>query len=323
MGTTLHAMKGLAPGVVSTVGRYTGPRCAEKATATVRPGAGTRRVAAFPTQTMQHPFRTLAIGLALVVVAPVGALTAATLDPEVLDRGSDIAYRRVLATFANERRLNADATAITRVRRIANRLVASASSMDADAKRYAWAVNLVPGAAPDVRVYPGGRVIVNDALVTRAGLGDEEIAAILAHAFAHSLLGHDVSRVSAAVSPREESADPNRRALEVAEATAEAIRTLRYTAAEISAADRASIEMLARATYDPRAAGSAWRRLALGGKGIVERAPVDDERLLALDASIRAAVPMYEEMRAKAEAAAKQQRPARVTGPAKGGPPLR
>jgi Zn-dependent protease with chaperone function len=270
-----------------------------------------------------HPFRTLAIGLALVLVAPVGALNAATLDPEVLDRGSDIAYRRALAPVANDRRLNADAVAITRVRRIANRLVASAGSIDAEAKRYAWAVNLVPGAAPDVRVYPGGRVIVNDGLVNSAGLGDEEIAAILAHAFAHSLLGHDGWRVAAAVSTSEESADPNRRALDVAEATANAIRAPRYTAAEISAADRASIEMLARAAYDPRAAGSAWRRLALGGKGIVERTPVNEERLLALDASIRAAVPLYEETRAKAEASAKQQRPPRISGPSKDGPPFR
>jgi predicted Zn-dependent protease len=270
-----------------------------------------------------HAFRTLAIGLALVLVAPVGAPDAATLDPEVLDRGSDIAYRRALAPVANEMRLNADAIATPRLRRIANRLVVSAGSIDAESKRYAWAVNLVPGPAPDVRVYPRGRVIVTDGLVNNAGLGDEEIAAILAHAFAHSLLGHDVRRVASAVATREESADPNRRALAVAEATADVIRALRYTAAEVAAADRASVEMLARAAYDPRAAGSAWRRLALGGKGILERSPVNDERLSALDAAIRGVVPLYEETRAKAEASATQQRPPLISGPSKGGPPGR
>lgn len=270
-----------------------------------------------------HAFRTLAIGLALVLLPAAGAAQIATPDPEMLDRGSDIAYRRALEPAANDKRLNADAVATARTRRIANRLVASAGAIDPEAKRYAWAVNLIPGAAPDVRVYPGGRVIVTEGLVDKAGLGDEEIGAILAHAFAHSLLGHDARRVASKVSAREEAADPNRRALDVADATADTIRALRYTTVEIAAADRMSIEMLARAAYDPRAAGSAWRRLGLVDKGIVERSPVNDERLVALDASIRAAVPLYEEARAKAEAYARQQRPPRISGPSKGGPPLR
>lgn len=247
-----------------------------------------------------HRVRNLAGGLALGVLAVAGASEAATPDPEVLDRGSDIAYRRALAPAADDRRLNADASLTSRARRVANRMVVSATTMDPEAKRYAWAVNLVPGTAPDVRVYPGGRVIVTEGLVDKTGLSDEEVGAILAHAFAHSLLGHDARRLTT-IAVRQESADPNRQALDVADATAEAIRGLRYTAAEIAAADRASVEMLARAAYDPRAAGSAWRRLALGGKGIVERSPVTDERLLALDAAIRVAVPLYEQTRAKAE----------------------
>ena len=266
-----------------------------------------------------HPFRPLALGLAFLALTAV----AAAPDPDVLDRGSDIAYRRALEPAANDRRLNADAVATSRGRRIANRLVLSAGAIDPEAKRYAWAVNVVPGAAPDARVYPGGRVIVTDALVGKAGLGDEEVAAILAHAFAHSLLGHDARRIVTMVAKREESADPNRRALDAADATAETIRTLRYTPEEVAAADRLGVEMLARAAYDPRAAGSAWRRLALGDKGIVERSPPSDARLAALDATVRATVPLYEETRARAEASARQERPPRISGPTKGGPVLR
>lgn len=249
------------------------------------------------------PFRRL--GLAVLALA--GACGAATPDPELLDRGSDIAYRRALAPAADARRLNADPQVTARARKIATRMVVSASTMDPEAKKYAWAVNLVPGTAPDVNVYPGGRVLLTEGLVDRTGLGDEEVGAILAHAFAHTLLGHD-ARQLATISVRQDSADPNRQALDVADATADAIRELRYTPDEIAAADRTSIEMLARAAYDPRAAGSAWRRLALGTKGIVERSPVSEARLAALDTAIRAAVPLYEQTRAKAEEDDRQRR---------------
>ena len=248
---------------------------------------------------------------------------AVSVDAQMLDRGSDIAYRRALGPAADARQLNANVAATARARRIANRLVGSASASEAEAKQLHWAVNVIPGAAPDVRVYPGGRVIVHESLLTATGLADQEIGAILAHAFAHLLLGHDARRIE--IPERVETADPNRAELAIADTTADALRRIRYTAAEVAAADHASVEMLARAAYDPRAAGSAWRRLAVGGKGIVERVPVGEERLLALDAASRAAVPLFEETRAKAEAYERAQRtrpPARITGPS-GGPPIR
>ncbi len=252
--------------------------------------------------------------LALVSLGTAGLSHAVTPDAEAIDRGSDIAYRRALAPAAIDRRLNADAAAIARVRRITTRLAVSAGTREPDSKRYVWAVNFVPGAAPDVLVYPGGRVIVTEGVITNAGLGDEEVAGILAHAFAHSLLGHDARRIAASVSAREPSADPNRRALDAADATAKVLRELRYTAAEVAAADRASAELMARAAYDPRASGSAWRRLRLSDKGIVQRSPITDDRLATLDASIRSALPLYEESRAKAEADARQQRLPPISG---------
>lgn len=270
-----------------------------------------------------HALLTLAIALVLAMPAIPTAAQSAPPDAEALDRGSDLAYRRALAPAATDKQLNADAIATARTRRIANRLVVSAGTMDAESKRFGWAVNLVPGTAPDVRVYPGGRVLVSDGLIEKSGLTDEEFGAILAHAFAHSLLGHDARQLEPKIAAKQGSADPNRRTLEVADAITEAMRGVRYTPAEVEAADRMSIEIMARAALDPRAAGSAWRRVRLGSKGIVERTPVSDERLATLDATIRAAIPLYEETRARAEAYARSQRPPRITGPSKGGPPLR
>jgi predicted Zn-dependent protease len=243
--------------------------------------------------------------LALTLSAALPASAAA--DADALDRGSDIAYRRVLEAAKGERRANADASTALRMRRIGNRLVAAAVAIVPDAREYAWAFNLLGEAAPDVRVFPGGRTFVTDALVARSGFNDAEIGAIIAHALAHAILGHDLSRYRPAIAQKVDSPDANRQALDAADATLDVLKGLRYEPAEIQAADRTSVEMLWRAVYDPRAASSAWRRLAAGDRGIVERAPVDDGRLAALDAAVRGSIAHYEEARAKAEENARSE----------------
>jgi predicted Zn-dependent protease len=247
--------------------------------------------------------------LALAALFATAVASAAGPDAAALEQGGDIAYRRALAAATTGgRRLNADPTLAARTRRIANRVIAAAPAIDAEARHLPWAVNVVTDPALSVLVYPGGRILVNDALVGRSGLADEEIAAVVADAVAHSLLGHDAARIAAQAGAAAEAADPNRRALAVADVADAAVRTPRYTADEIAAADRAMVEMLARSAYDPRAAGSAWRRLR-GTNGIGERIPISDERLAALDAAARAAVPLFEETRARAAAEAPTLRP--------------
>jgi predicted Zn-dependent protease len=88
----------------------------------------------------------------------------------------------------------------------------------------------------------------------------------------------------------------------IANALGKSPRPSRYRAEEIKEADRVAIEMLARSAYDPRAAASAWRRLANLRTGIAQVAPVNDERLANIDAAARAAVPLYEEARKQAAA---------------------
>jgi predicted Zn-dependent protease len=168
------------------------------------------------------------------------------------------------------------------------------------ARGFAWAVTVVANPEPSLVVYPRGRIVVHDAFVAATGWLDEELAAIVAHAIAHSLLGHDTQRIAQRAGAALDAADPSRRALAIADA-AEALRTTRYTREELAAADALMIDLLVQAAYDPRAAGSAWRR-ARGVRPIAERMPIDDERLAAIDAAARAALPRYEDVRAKAAA---------------------
>jgi predicted Zn-dependent protease len=262
---------------------------------------------------------TLALAVALQATA-----AAADPDPATLVRGSEVAYRRALAADVEKRSLNADAAATQQARRIANRLIGAASAIEPASRDYRWEVNVRADPAADVRAFPGGHLLINDGLVTRAGMKDDEVAAVVAFAIARLLLGHDVARIAAGADAATRSPDTNRQVLAWADAVADAMRSPRYGAAEIEAADRASAELMARAAYDPRALGSAWRQLARTNAGIVVAAPVTDARLASIDAFVRAALPLYEETLARAAAAAPAP-PLRApagTSP-RGGPPIR
>jgi predicted Zn-dependent protease len=261
--------------------------------------------------------------LALVAaLALPGAALSAGADPAAIDRGSEIAYRRALAADTARKSPAADAATAQRLRRIVNRLVAAGVTVDPASRGFRWETSIRVDPVPDVRAYPGGRLLVNEGLGSRTGMKDDEVAAILAFAIANVLLGHDVARAAPSAVAAAPSPDPNREALAWADAIAASMRTPRYAAPEIEAADRMSAELMARAAYDPRALGSAWRQLARANEGIVLAAPVTDARLAAMDASGRAAVPLYEEAQARAAAAPPPIVP--PTGaPPRGGPIVR
>jgi predicted Zn-dependent protease len=187
--------------------------------------------------------------------------------------------------------------------------------MDAGARTQSWASNVVTAPGADALVYPGGRLLVQSGLLA-TGLTDEEVGGLLAHVLAHALLGHERRRLEEAIPPTEaQSVDPNRRALAVAGALPELLQR-RATDGEIAAADRASVELLARAAYPPKAAASAWRKLA-PDTPLARRYPVNEPRLAALEAAAAAAQPLFEETRARAEAAPRQEMPA-TTGAKRG-----
>jgi predicted Zn-dependent protease len=253
------------------------------------------------------------VALAALVLA-VAALPAgaAPPDPAALDQGGEIAYRRALQPAATERRLNADRGVAARVRSVTNRILASAPDLDPAARALSWTVNVVTEPSADVLVYPGGRLLVHSGLVA-AGLSDEELGALVAHALSHALLGHDRERLGAMVPAAEAgAADPNRRALAVANAAAEATKQ-RYTDAMVAAADRASVALLARAAYSPKAAASAWRRLPADAP-LARRSAVTDARLAALESAAEHAMPLFEETRAKAAEMPRPEKPATPGG---------
>ena len=259
--------------------------------------------------------KTMRLCAALVLACAALPAAAAPLDAAALDQGAELAYRRALQPAAAERRLNTDRDAAARVRGIANRVIVGASTIDPGARLHSWATNVVTAPAADALVYPGGRLLVQSGLLA-TGFTDEEVGTLLAHVLAHALLGHDRRQLEGAVPAAEaQAADPNRRALAIAGALPDVLKRT-PTDAEIAAADRASVELLARGAYAPMAAASAWRKLA-ADTPLARRYPVNEPRLAALEAAAAAVQPLFEETRARAEAIPRQAMPA-TTGTKRG-----
>jgi Zn-dependent protease with chaperone function len=235
--------------------------------------------------------------LAFLVALPA---LAATIDPAALDQGGDLAYRKALQPALDGRRLNVDRAAFARSRAELNRIIVGAPAIAPTASAMHWTVNLLTDPVPDVLAFPGGRLLVHSGFVADAGLTDEEQAAVVAHVVAHALLGHDRARLETLVAPDDAAdPDPNRRALAVAAAAAAEAKR-RAEPAAVAAADRASVELLARAAYSPKAAASAWRKLDERRSPLAARYPVTPERLTALETAAEAAMPLYRDIAAKA-----------------------
>lgn len=247
--------------------------------------------------------RALPAGRALLMMAALAiasSVPAAIIDADSLNEAADYAYRKSMRTSVKP---GVDAAIKARARQVANRVLASAASLEPDAARWNWAITVFPGDAPELVVYPGGRLLMSTGLVERTGFADEEIGAVIAQGLAHLLLRHPDNRLALVQDDDLASPDPNRRMIAWAAHIDKAAREPAYTAQEVVDADALSVELLAGAAYEPSAAGSAWRRLGREPNPIARAQPVTPGRIAALDAAVREARPLYEQAKAKAESA--------------------
>lgn len=79
---------------------------------------------------------------------------------------------------------------------IATRLVNEASVFRPDAPRWDWQLVLIDLPNLSATCTAGGRITIFTGLIARLHLGDDEIAAIMAHEIAHAMREHSRERLS-------------------------------------------------------------------------------------------------------------------------------
>jgi len=218
-----------------------------------------------------------------------------------------LSYREVLAKEREQGKLNADAALTARVRGIANRLIPAAGAFRPEATRWDWEVNVIQSNEMNAWCMPGGKIAVYSGLITRLGLNDDEIAAILGHEIAHALREHARERASEQLGAQVLVTGAvivlggGQTSMDLGGLFYTTFFGLPNSRLHETEADRIGVELAARAGYDPRAAISLWRKMgAQSGSNVPEflsTHPSADTRLADLEVYAARVMPLYEQSR--------------------------
>ena len=220
-----------------------------------------------------------------------------------LRQGAVQVYAQVLGQERGRGALNTDPAMTDRVRRIATRLIAVSGVFRPEARNWAWEVNVIRSEQVNAWCMPGGKIAVYSGLITRLGLNDDELAAVIGHEIAHALREHSRERASermvtqtgvgviaAIAGVPGVGADMARIALDVTV-------SLPNSRLHESEADRIGVELAARAGFDPRAALTLWQKMAqLGGRGpeFLATHPSPETRSKDLEVWSERVLPLYQ-----------------------------
>lgn len=223
--------------------------------------------------------------------------------PEMVNLAAELLYSRELERARAKRTLDVDRSKLRVARRTARLLIDAAPTFAPAAAGWSWVVDVETREEPIAYCLPGGKVMVSTALVDRVRLTPEELAVVIAHAITHALAGHDATEAIARLGAMRESADPNRRILQLVDILAKLVFATPHDMASEKATDSLSLEYLARAGLDPEPAGEAWRKIARAGgatpPAFLALHPVWPGRVEEIEAQIPALLPLYEQARAE------------------------
>ncbi|MBK7745094.1 MAG: M48 family metalloprotease [Betaproteobacteria bacterium] len=231
------------------------------------------------------------------------------------------AYQRETARLQKERKLDVETANPTYARWLAAPMVAVAAQPPYAVSDWAWQIAVEKSA--DLRFWylPGGNVFVSSAFFERGRFSASEIAALLAHGYAHEVAGHDAEEAALRLAAHADgkSPDPNRRLLVLAEILTTMGQRDPYQRVHERQADTIALDLLARAGHDPQGLVTLWKKLAVAAlsanTGVVAVHPSWPERIAEIEAQLPAAMANYEKARAE-RARAEQARPAPRPRPA-------
>jgi predicted Zn-dependent protease len=155
---------------------------------------------------------------------------------------------------------------------------------------------------------PGGKIAFYSGIITKLGLTDDEIAAIMGHEIAHALREHARERASEqattglVIGVGSALLGGGQAGTNLTQMAYHAVFGLKHSRLHETEADRIGVELAARAGYDPRAAITLWEKMgkASGGKGgpeFLSTHPTAETRMADLRDYSTRVMPLYERTR--------------------------
>jgi predicted Zn-dependent protease len=235
---------------------------------------------------------------------------APPIEAALLRSAAEFAFQRERARLREQRRIDPGTTNAAYARWLAAPLVLAASGAPYHIGDWSWRIAVERSDDLVFWCLPGGNLVISSAFFAGGRFSGGEIAALLAHGYAHHLAGHDASEAALRLAghPDGKSPDRNRRLLLLADILTVLAKRDPYRRDLEREADSIALVLLAQAGYDPRALLTLWRKLAFADRsstsGVAAVHPVGPERIAALEAQLPAATALYERTRAAQERAA-------------------
>lgn len=193
-----------------------------------------------------------------------------------------------------------------RVKAVADRLIAQAPKLRADAAQWQWEVNVIKSDELNANCGPGGKIIVYSGLIDQLKLTDDELAAVMGHEIAHALREHGREAMSKAygVQMARQGAGSflglGENSLQLADTVVNYSLTLPNSRSNENEADLLGLELAARAGYDPNAAITLWNKMDAASQGsappeFMSTHPASSSRIGALQAAIPKVLPLYQQ----------------------------
>jgi predicted Zn-dependent protease len=230
------------------------------------------------------------------------------VSEDELQAGALKAYSEVLTKERSEGNLNADPAMRARVQAIAQRIIPQTAAFRADAPKWQWEVNVIQSEQLNAWCMPGGKIAFYSGIITKLGLTDDEIAAIMGHEIAHALREHARERASEqattglVIGVGSALLGGGQAGTNLTQMAYHAVFGLKHSRLHETEADRIGVELAARAGYDPRAAITLWEKMgkASGGKGgpeFLSTHPTAETRMADLRDYSTRVMPLYERTR--------------------------
>ena len=226
-----------------------------------------------------------------------------------MNQSAQAQYTELMNAESQKGALNRNPGQTSRVRAVANRLVAQTPVFRPDARSWNWEVNVI--SAPEINAWcmPGGKIAVYTGLLEKLQLSDDELAAVMGHEMAHALREHARERASeqavagigiSVLSAALGAGDLGQQGMQYAYM---GLLGLPNSRAHETEADRIGIELAARAGYNPRAAITLWQKMEQAGGAeppkFLSTHPAREDRLRDLTDYAQRVEPLYQQARAR------------------------
>lgn len=200
--------------------------------------------------------------------------------------------------------LDTNAAQLTRLKRIAERMIPQTSVYREDAVRWQWEVHTIKSSELNAFVMPGGKVIFYTGIIDRLKLTDDEIAAIMGHEMSHALREHSRERISREVAKQAGLGIAasvfglSDGQAQLASIAGDIGLSRPHSRTQESEADQIGLELMARAGYNPQAAITLWQKMQRSGDGeppqFLSTHPSSSSRIAELQTLMPKVTPIYQ-----------------------------